>query len=251
MRLLVSARSAEEAVEASEGGADVIDAKEPDAGALGAVRPDVLREIRAAVPSHQLVTAALGDADDAGTIEHLARVYAASGATFVKVGFAGVADAALVEALIGACVRGCRDAGDGGNGASGVIAVAYADAPAGTSIDAMVLPAIAARAGARGVLVDTVDKQGAGLTALWTVAELSAWVARVRECGLLAAVAGRLTLGDLAIVRDAGADIAGVRGAACAGGRSGRVSVNRVRELRVSLDLLGAARHRVSRARPR
>jgi uncharacterized protein (UPF0264 family) len=237
MRLLVSVRSAEEAVEASEGGADVIDAKEPDAGALGAVRPDVLREIRAAVPSHQLVSAALGDADDAGTIEHRARVYAASGATFVKVGFAGGADAALVEEIIAACARGCRDA------ASGVIAVAYADAPAGTSVDAMVLPAIAARAGARGVLVDTADKHGAGLTALWTVPELSAWVACVRECGLLAAVAGRLGLGDLAIVCDAGADIAGVRGAACAGGRNGRVSVNRIRELRVSLDLLGAARH--------
>jgi uncharacterized protein (UPF0264 family) len=251
MRLLVSVRSAEEAVEASAGCADVIDAKEPDAGALGAVRPDVLREIRAAVPSHQVVTAALGDADDAGTIEHLARVYAASGATFVKVGFAGVADATLVEELIAACVRGCRDAGDGGDAASGVIAVAYADAPDGTSIDALTLPAIAARAAARGVLVDTADKRGAGLTALWTVAELSAWVARVHECGLLAAVAGRLGPGDLANVRDAGADIAGVRGAACTGGRNGRVSVNRVRELRVSLDLLGAARHRASRARPR
>ena len=243
MRLLVSVRSAEEAVEASEGNADVIDAKEPDAGALGAVRPDVLREIRAAVPTHQPVTAALGDADDAGTIEHLARVYAANGATFVKVGFAGVSDASLVEELIAACVRGCRDAGDGSDGASGVIAVAYADASPGTSIDAMTLPVIAARAGARGVLVDTAAKYGAGLTALWTVAELSAWVARVRECELLAAVAGRLGPNDLAIVCDAGADIAGVRGAACTGGRNGRVSVNRVRELRVSLDLLGAARH--------
>src|SRR3982751_5965197 len=107
MRLLVSVRSAEEAVEASKGGADVIDAKEPDAGALGAVHPEVLGEIRAAVPSHQLVTAALGDADDARTIEHRAGVYAASGATFVKVGFGGVADTVLVEQLIAACVRGC------------------------------------------------------------------------------------------------------------------------------------------------
>ena len=235
MRLLVSVRSAEEAVAASAGGADVIDAKEPDVGALGAVRPEVLREIRAAVPSHQLVTAALGDARDGDAVEHLAHVYAASGATFVKVGFAGVADSAWVEALIGACVRGCAR--------SGVIAVAYADTPAGTSIDAMTLPAIAARAGARGVLVDTADKQGAGLTALWTVAELSVWVAQAHEHGLLAAVAGRLGLADFDAACDAGADIVGVRGAACTGGRNGRVSVNRVRALRVSLDSLGATPH--------
>ena len=38
------------------------------------------------------------------------------------------------------------------------------------------------------------------------------------------ALAGKLMTDDLAFVRDAGADIAGVRGAACEGGRIGRVS---------------------------
>jgi uncharacterized protein (UPF0264 family) len=48
---------------------------------------------------------------------------------------------------------------------------------------------------------------------------------------LLVAVAGKLTATDLPLVRDAGADIAGVRGAACAGGRSGVVSRALVRVL--------------------
>ena len=49
MRLLVSVADAAEARAALAGGADIIDAKEPRHGALGAVAPDVLRAIRNAV----------------------------------------------------------------------------------------------------------------------------------------------------------------------------------------------------------
>ena len=45
MRLLVSVRSEEEARAALAGGAEIIDAKEPSRGALGAVEIGVLREI--------------------------------------------------------------------------------------------------------------------------------------------------------------------------------------------------------------
>jgi uncharacterized protein (UPF0264 family) len=66
-------------------------------------------------------------------------------------------------------------------------------------------------------------------------AALEDWIRRVRGAGLLAAIAGRLALHDLPIVRDMGADIAGVRGAACVGGRAGRVDADRVRLLRDAL----------------
>lgn len=242
MRLLVSVRSADEAVAATDGGADLIDAKDPASGALGAVRAEVLSDIRAAVPARRLVTAALGDADDAAAIELLAREYAVRGAGLVKVGFAGIADPARVERLIAGCVRACES----GGATSGVIAVAYADANRGESIDAMLLLEIAARAGARGVLVDTAQKGGVGLTALWTGTELSQWIEGAHERGLLAAVAGKLGTDDLDLVAAAGADVAGVRGAACIGGRGGRVSSDRVRDLRGRLDALGAtASHEV------
>jgi uncharacterized protein (UPF0264 family) len=230
MRLLVSVSSAQEAVAALEGGADVIDAKDPMRGALGAVRLETLTEIRAAIPAHGLVTAALGDAVAEVSIERRAHEYAARGAGLVKVGFAGINDVGLVERLLASCVRGC----DRADATAGVIAVAYADASRGTAIDAMSLVAIAARAGARGVLVDTADKTGPGLTALWSWDELAAWIADVHECDLLAAVAGKLVEDDLAFVSDAGADVAGVRGAACTGGRDGRVSSRLVHELRLA-----------------
>ena len=61
---------------------------------------------------------------------------------------------------------------------------------------------------------------------------LAAWVADAHDAGLLVALAGKLTADDLTFVRDAGADIAGVRGAACDGGRTGRVTADKVRLLR-------------------
>jgi uncharacterized protein (UPF0264 family) len=48
------------------------------------------------------------------------------------------------------------------------------------------------------------------------------------------AVAGKLEAGDLESVRRAGADIAGVRGAACDDGRSGAVCADRVRRLHIA-----------------
>jgi uncharacterized protein (UPF0264 family) len=60
---------------------------------------------------------------------------------------------------------------------------------------------------------------------------LSAWRRNAHAAGLLVAVAGRLAPEDLPWVRDAGADVAGVRGAACEDGRGGRVNAARVRGL--------------------
>ena len=91
---------------------------------------------------------------------------------------------------------------------------------------------LAAGEGAIGVLLDTANKSGPGLRGLVSHAALTAWIAAAHDRGLLAAVAGKLTADDLLYVRDAGADIAGVRGAACVGDRSGVVTAERVGLLR-------------------
>ena len=69
MQLLVSVANAIEARQALEGGADLIDAKDPSAGALGAVSLDALRQIRDAVSGRCVVSAALGDAIEEEGIE--------------------------------------------------------------------------------------------------------------------------------------------------------------------------------------
>jgi (5-formylfuran-3-yl)methyl phosphate synthase len=242
VQLLVSVESAVEAMDALAGGADVIDAKDPRTGALGRVAPRVLAEIAAAVAgSGRPLSAALGDACDETAIEDSARVCASAGAAFVKVGFAGIASAARIDALIAAALRGARR-GDGLP--SSVIAVAYADADRTSSLDRDTLVDVAARGGAAGVLLDTADKRGPALRELMTPRALKSWVGAAHRAGLLVAVAGKLSADDLTLAYDAGADIAGVRTAACAGGRTGRVAADHVRVLRMRV-----AHHASSAAR--
>jgi uncharacterized protein (UPF0264 family) len=232
MHLLVSVTSAADAAAALAGGADLIDAKDPAAGALGAVSIEQFRRIVAAVAGARPVTAALGDAADEPAIEQTARAFAGFGASFVKLGFAGISSTDRVAALITAAVSGARR----GSG-SRVVAVAYADADRAGSISPLRFVDVAARAGATGVLLDTFDKQQGGLRQLVAWRALTDWVVSAHDAGLFVAIAGKLTASDLPYVRDAGADIAGVRGAACDGGRSGRVTADRVRLLRSACDV--------------
>jgi hypothetical protein len=223
MRLLVSVRSAGEAAAALAGGADLIDAKDPVAGALGAVTIDVLRAIVQAVNGARPVTAALGDATTEHAIEREAAAFACAGAALVKVGFAGSSARHRVEALAAAAVRGA--------GSARVIAVAYADHQRVDGPSPAEVIDVAGHAGLAGVLLDTADKNGPGLRGLMPADALEAWVASARRHGLLVALAGQLAADDLTAVRDAGADVAGVRGAACDGGRTGQVTRERVRLL--------------------
>src|SRR5437762_2651020 len=91
----------------------------------------------------------------------------------------------------------------------------------------------AAVAGAAGVLLDTANKD-APLFTIESPATLAAWIAGAHAVGLFAALAGGLSGPEFARARALGADVVGVRGAACVGGRMGRVSRARVAALRAS-----------------
>jgi uncharacterized protein (UPF0264 family) len=235
IQLLVSVANSGEARHAVDGGADLIDAKDPSTGALGAVSLGTLREIQAVVARQRIITAALGDANDEAIIERAALDYGAVGVGFVKVGFAGITSPARVGRLIAAAVRGV-DATRLER--CGVVAVAYADTGGATSVEPAALVDIAARAGATGVLLDTAHKDGPGLLRLASTATLESWVTSAHGAGLTVALAGKLTADDLPCICETGADIVGVRGAACEDGRSSRVATDRVRALRLQLPLV-------------
>jgi (5-formylfuran-3-yl)methyl phosphate synthase len=223
MRLLVSVANDDDARAAVEGGADIIDAKDPRTGALGAVSLEVFRQIRASVGDTTPVSAALGDAADEAAIEAMAREFTIAGAAFVKIGFAGICDTARARSLLAAAVRGAP---------SKVVAVTYADRQGELSLTDLL--DVGSAVGAVGILIDTCEKSGPGLRHLIDRATLSAWISAASGAGLTVAAAGKLTIDDLDWVRDCGADIAGVRGAACEGGRTGRVTAERVRLLRAA-----------------
>jgi uncharacterized protein (UPF0264 family) len=56
-------------------------------------------------------------------------------------------------------------------------------------------------------------------------------VTEAHDAGMEFALAGALRAEDLPVIRDIGADIAGVRSAVCAGDRSGPLDASRVRSL--------------------
>jgi len=224
MKLLVSVRDAAEAAAARTGGADIIDAKEPSSGALGAVDLATFEDIVAVVANSRPVTAALGDAVDERTTVSVADAYARAGARFVKLGFAGTASVSRIASLLAA-------ARDGAAAHAGVIATAYADADRVASLNPFAMIDAARSAGVVGILLDTANKQGPGLTGLLSHERLHAWVRTAREARFIVALAGKLTADDVAPVSETGADIIGIRGAACDTGRTGQIVAGRVRAL--------------------
>jgi (5-formylfuran-3-yl)methyl phosphate synthase len=215
MRLLVSVTNADEARLAVQGGVDIVDVKNPAEGSLGAPAPGVIERVREVVPPEHPVSAAVGDLPNLPGTAALAALGAArSGAAYVKVGLWGTSTTDAAVAVLSAV----RDALDGG---AAVIAAAYADAERvpGEPLPPRALVAAARRAGAGGCLLDTAIKDGRGLFEWLTPEALAAVVEEAHAAGLEMALAGALRTEDLAVVRSVGADIAGVRSAACRNGR--------------------------------
>jgi hypothetical protein len=155
--------------------------------------------------------------------------------TYLKLGFAGVRSPEVVTRILATAVAAGAEKGS----AALVVAVAYADAARARTLAPELITGSAHHAGAAGVLLDTHTKDGIGLLGWLAPSSLAGWVASARRKGLLSAVAGALTLENVDTVFAAGADVMGVRGAACEGGRQGRVTTNRVRALRQRLDGFG------------
>jgi (5-formylfuran-3-yl)methyl phosphate synthase len=233
MRLLVSVTDAHEARLAVEGGVDIVDVKNPAEGSLGAPEPGVIERVREVVPPERPVSAAIGDLPNLpGTAALAALGAACSGAAYVKVGLWGASTTDEAVAVL----RAVRDALDGG---AAVIAAAYADAE---RVSAEPLPPeavveAARRGGVGGCLLDTAVKDGRGLFEWLTPEALEALVAEGHAAGLEMALAGALRAEELSLVRATGADIAGVRSAACRDGRrAAPLDAERIRRLRAVCD---------------
>ena len=87
MKLLVSPINTEEAVSACNGGADIIDVKNPKEGSLGANFPWVIKEVKDSIDSKKPISATIGDFNyKPGTASLAAYGAASSGAEYIKVG---------------------------------------------------------------------------------------------------------------------------------------------------------------------
>jgi hypothetical protein len=234
MRLLVSVRSAGEVEPAVVGGAEIIDAKEPMRGSLGAVDLAELARIAHQLPEAMPLSIALGEcatpAAAARAMDLTRAVAQRPRELYVKVGLAGLDQASSARSVLEAAVAAARRSPLQPD----VIAVAYADYRHADAVDPQTILDAAAGTGARGVLLDTWSKDGRALFAWTAPSEVRRWLDRARRVGLLTALAGSLGLDQMDLVRVLNPDVLGVRGAACENGRSGVINESLIRRLSVA-----------------
>jgi (5-formylfuran-3-yl)methyl phosphate synthase len=212
LKLLISPMNEKEATEAIAGGADIIDVKNPREGALGANFPWVIKCIREITPKNVQVSCALGDVPNLPGSISLAALGAASlGVDYIKVGLYGlktVKEAVFLLENVNKAAKAC-------NPKIKVAAAGYADAERIGAIDPTLIPDIASKAHVDLAMVDTAVKDGKNLFDFLSAKQLEKFVDSAHDLGLEAALAGSLRKQDLPVVYGLGADVAGLRGAAC------------------------------------
>jgi hypothetical protein len=222
--LLVSVRSASEAREALSGGADLIDVKDPSQGPLGLAQPGVIDEVLSVVAGRLHVSAALGE-----LFEWKPQPVPA-GIQFVKWGLSNFANngRTALESLLRWDGPGCP------------VVVAYADYRRAKSPPPMLLAGLACQLGFSVFLFDTAVKDGTTLLDWIDLGMLKRIRFELGEAQIRVALAGSLGAPEIQALAPLVPDWFAVRGAACEGGRTGRVSSQRVRELS---DLISAVQN--------
>jgi (5-formylfuran-3-yl)methyl phosphate synthase len=202
--MLASVTSVAEAKLALDGGADIIDLKDPAAGALGALPLNVVRNVTTLVAGRTPVSATVGDLLNPSRDELLNAVEGLvdAGIDYVKVGFfAGQDVAAHLAAMSDCAKRGTP-----------IIAVLFADVgwPSG-----MVARLMAH--GVTGVMIDTAEKNGRSLLRHITEQELAFFLRDAESRSLVTGLAGSLTEVDVGRLLPLKPGYLGFRGALCDG----------------------------------
>lgn len=202
VRLLASVTNVSEARLALSEGADIIDAKNPLEGALGALPAAIVTDICRTMNGAAPVSATIGDlACEPEIVGEAVLRMAATGVDVVKIG--------LFDS--GHCHETITHLGTLDVGRCDLVGVLLAD----QSPDFSLIPTMA-NAGFAGVLLDTADKNAGALPEIMSELSLRMFVALAHDFGLFAGLAGSLRLAHIAPLLTLGADVLGFRGALCA-----------------------------------
>jgi len=230
LKLLISPKNETEAIEAIAGGADIIDVKNPKEGPLGANFPWVIRHIRQVTPANIEVSCTLGEAPNRPGSMALASLGAATtGVNYIKAGLYGLKT--LEDAVY--LMRSVTKAAKEYNSSIKVVASGYADANRISTVEPLLVPEIARESQADIAMLDTAIKDGKTLFTFLTKSQLQCFVDAAHSYGLKAALAGSLQKEDLPAVYALGADVVGLRGAACtlSDRVNGQITREKVQEL--------------------
>ena len=246
--MLASVNSLAEARLVLQAGVDIIDLKQPEQGALGALALADVRAIVAEIDGRCPVSATIGDLPMQPEVVYSAvKAMAETGVDYIKIGFfpggdwqgtldrlSGLTDSSLnhqnsisfTESVITIDSLGSVDLLTIPK--YKLIAVLFAD----TKPDFSMLSALN-KAGFVGVMVDTMDKRRGSLTQLMSEQDLALFVNKAKELELLCGLAGSLRLADVSILLSYQPDYLGFRGALChAHERVGQLNLDAVQEIR-------------------
>jgi uncharacterized protein (UPF0264 family) len=224
LKLLISPINEEEAAEAIAGGADIIDVKNPKEGALGANFPYVIKRIKEMTPNKLEVSCTLGEVGNLPGSVSLAALGAASlGIDYIKVGLSRIQTPKEAIFLLQNVNRAAKEC----NPNIRIAVAGYADGKRIGEINPLLIPEIAFKSKVDIAMLDTSVKDGKNLFDNLTKSQLKKFVDSAHDFGLKAALAGSLRKQDLPVVYGLGADIAGLRGAACKNGNRVTGQINR------------------------
>lgn len=223
-RLLVSVRDAAETQIALRIGVDLLDLKEPHHGPLGAVDGATVDEVLHLVAGRVPVSIAMGELLDLPRDARSSLAISRS-VNYFKLGLTNCAASAD-------WISRWRQVIEAAPPQAAPVAVIYAD---GASVAAPGVDEILEAAtivGCRTVLVDTAIKNGRGLLDHWSPAVLRQFLVDARQRKLTTVIGGGLTLDTIPQVAEIGPDYVAVRGAACAGPRTGMLDAAALQSVR-------------------
>ncbi len=218
-QMLASVRNAQEAqtvLDAADIG--VLDMKEPDAGALGALAAEDITEINAIANGRCATSATVGDLPPQPELMFDAvQKTIALNVTYVKVGLFG-------SDYLSECLAALRQLAT----QTKLIGVLFAGHFEQFDGPCRLLKA----AGFHGAMIDTADKQAGSLLEIIGRSVLSDFVAQARRLDLLCGLAGSLRADDIDALMPLRPDYLGFRSALCEqGARSAPVSAAAVGEI--------------------
>jgi (5-formylfuran-3-yl)methyl phosphate synthase len=219
-KLLASVMNLEEAQIALDGGADIIDLKNPFAGALGALPLDDIRAIVKMINKQRPVSATIGDLPmEPEIICAAVEATAKTGVDYIKIGF-------FKSDNLRACITALSPLAQQHK----LIAVLFADQhPDFSLLDDL------AKAGFHGVMLDTADKQNGSLRGHMQNIDLIEFILISHKRKLLCGLAGSLRMGDVKELITLMPDYLGFRGALCErNARMQKISIEKFETLKNS-----------------
>ncbi len=199
--LLASVNSLEEVIIALENQVDIIDLKQPEKGALGALDIQSISQIVKYVNHRTPISATIGDLPvEVENILHAIKKTSQTNVDYIKIGFfPGGKWLETINRLSSFSAPKPK-----------LIAVFFAD----QQLDFSIIPTLKI-AGFTGVMLDTMNKKKGSLTQVLPMKVISDFVDITKNLKLLCGLAGSLQLFDIPRLLDLKPDYLGFRGAIC------------------------------------